>query len=103
MGAIPWGFSYAKRFRIHFSTNLFDCEEVKRFRRNRCDRVLTPAVPTSVMGSSVSSTARRNAANTINTSAVPMSTTNTEEHGNASVTVMPQSIRCVNSASRKVG
>ena len=53
MGAIPWGFSYAKRFRIHFSTNLFDREEVKRCRRNRCVRALIPAAPTSVKDSFV--------------------------------------------------
>ena len=103
MGAIPWGFSYAKRFRIHFSTNLFDREEVKRCRRNRCVRALIPAVPTSVRDSFVNSTVWRNAAGTTNTSAAPMSTASTAERGNASVIAMRQSILSVRCASKKVG
>ena len=103
MGAIPWGFSYAKRFRIHFSTNLFDREEVKRCRRNRCDPALIPAAPTSVKDSFVNSTVWRNAASTTNTSAAPMLTASTAEHGNASVTAMRRSIPSVRCVSRKVG
>ena len=70
-------------------------KEVKRCRRNRCDHAPTLAAPTSVTDSSVSSTARRNAANMINTSAVPMSTASTAEHGSVSVTEHPLCEMCL--------
>ena len=66
---------------------LFSCpKEVSKCPSDHSDPALIPAAPTSVKGSSANSTVWRNAANTTNTSVVPMSIASTAEHGNASVT-----------------
>ncbi len=83
---------------------LFLCpKEVSKCPSDHSDPALIPAAPTSVKDSFVNSTVWRNAASTINTSAAQMSTENTAERGNASVTAMRQSIPSVRCVSRKVG
>ena len=83
---------------------LFSCpKEVSKCPSDHSDPALIPAAPTSAKDSSVNSTVWRNAENTINTSAVPMSTASTAERGNAFVTAMRQNTLSVRCASRKVG
>ena len=83
---------------------LFLCpKEVSKCPSDHSDPALIPAAPTSVKDSIVNSTVWRNAANTTNTSAAPMSTASTAERGNASVTAMRQNTLSVRCASRKVG
>ena len=83
---------------------LFLCpKKVSKCQNDHSGPAPIPAAPISVKDSFVNSTVWRNAASTINTSAAPMSTANTAEHGNASVTAMQRSIPSVRCASGKVG
>ena len=77
-------------------------KEVSKCPSDHSGPALTPAAPTSVKDSFVNSTVWKNAAGMTNTSAAPMSTASTAEHGNASVTDTRRSIPSVRCASGKV-
>ena len=92
MGAILWGFLYARK-------------KVKTCQENRGAGALGAAVQDSQRkaASIAGSTNDYTINSTTGMNALPMSTKNTDGHGNASVTAMLQNIRCVNCVLRKAG